>query len=238
MFSRIRKPTPTSLFIYALAITVLAFVFKDIRQLAVIGLVNGFLGIYFGLRRYKWIILLLLLSAWGTFLNALAVSNTGPTLYQFGPITIKEGAIHATIAITLRLTSIAGAALIFFALTKPRDIIRYLESELRIPKGISFAIAYAIRLFPLMQKDYREIQIARMERGFRKTPLSPSDIKSILLPLLSLGYERAIWVGIAAELRGFRLRETRKRKPIFGIPEAFILTLLLLQVILALVPYM
>lgn len=230
-----RRPTPTSTFLYALAVTALAFTFREARQLAAIGLPNGVLGFSLGFRRSRWIILLFSTAVWGTFLNALIFANTGIPVAQIGPLTVRMGAINATLTIGLRLLAIAGAALIFFSSTSPRDLIRHLEAELRLPKGLAFSIAYSLRLFPLMQRDFREIQLARAERGYRRVPLTPTDVRSIMLPLLSVGYERAIWTGIGAELRGFASRK-RRMKAEFGIPELMVLASITLQIIIAFIP--
>ena len=230
-----RRPSPTSTFIYALAVTALAFTFREPRQLLVVGLPNGLLGFSLGFRRSKWIILLFLIALWGTFMNALIVANTGDLVSSIGPLEVRVGALTATLTIGLRLLAIAGAALIFFSSTSPRDLIRHLEAELRLPKGLAFSIAYSLRLFPLMQRDFREIQLARVERGYRRFPLTPSDVRSIMLPLLSVGYERAVWTGIGAELRGFASRK-RRMKAEFGLPELLVLASLALQILAAIIP--
>lgn len=230
-----RKPTPTSTFLYALVITALAFTFREQRQLAAIGLPNGLFGFSLGFRRSKWVILLFALAIWGTFLNSLIVANTGDLVVHMGPLEVRVGAINATLTIGLRLLAIAGAALIFFSSTSPRDLIRHLEAELRLPKGLAFSIAYSLRLFPLMQRDFREIQLARLERGYRRFPITPTDVRSMMLPLLSVGYERAVWTGIGAELRGFASRKVRM-KAIFGFPELMVSASIALQVIIAFIP--
>lgn len=231
----LRKPTPTSTFLYALAITALAFTFREQRQLAAIGLPNGLLGFSLGFKRSKWIILLFAIAIWGTFLNSLLLANTGDPVVHMGPLEVRVGALNATLTIGLRLLAIAGAALIFFSSTNPRDLIRHLEAELRLPKGLAFSIAYSLRLFPLMQRDYREIQLARLERGYRRFPITPTDVRSIMLPFLSVGYERAVWTGIGAELRGFASRR-RRMKAIFGLPELMVSASIALQIIIAFIP--
>jgi energy-coupling factor transport system permease protein len=225
----LRKISPTSLFIYALGVTALAFASKNIYSLLLIGIINGVPGLILSLKKYKLIAILLAIGVWGTFINAVLVSNYGFTVLEIGPLVVNSGALIATLMISLRLLGIAGGALIFLSLAKPREIIKSLEEELGMPKGIAFATSFAIRLLSLMRKDYREIQSIRIERGFRKYPLTPSDIKSLLLPLLSLGYERGIWVGIAAELRGFSLRKTRRKGLKLGSKEAFIYIALITQ---------
>lgn len=229
-----RRPSISIVFIYSLTITLLAFTYRSTWRLAVIGLLNGAAGIYYGKRYRKLILLLLALSVWGTFLDALAVSNTGPIAFALGPLTVRRGVLTATANIGLRLTAIAGAALLFAAPSDPRSIVRGLEEELHMPSGLAFSLAYALRLIPLMRRDLGEIQLARLERGYRKTPLTPRDMGSLIMPLLSVAYERASWAGISAELRGFGLRKPRRRKIRVGMPEIAVLSALAAQIIIPL----
>lgn len=228
-----KKPCPSILFIYALIVSLLAYVYRDLADLMVIGIINGVLGFIYGYR-YRLLWFLLLLGLWGTFINAYTVSNTGPVIFNFEWLVIREGVLKATLAIFMRLLSIVGATLFFIAGSTPMELVRSLTSELRLPRGIVFSIMYAIRLIPLMKKDIEEIMITRLERGYRRLPYLPRDLKSFLLPLLSIAYERAIWSGIAVELKGFRLRKTTYRKIRIGFPETIVLSLLLIEVLIPL----
>jgi len=156
---------------------------------------------------------LMLVSFWGTFINAIAVANTGPAVLQLGPLALREGAVKATLAVSFRLLAILGATLFFIRGSEPHELAKALTAELRLPKGLAFAISYAIRLLPLMKRDYEEVVLARAERGYRRIPFLPGDLKSFIQPLLSIALERAVWAGVSAELRGFRLRRV-KYKPI------------------------
>lgn len=228
-----RRPSSSILFMYALFVSLLAYAYRDLYDLLVIGLINLVLGVMYGYR-YKLLWLLLILGLWGTFINAYTVSNTGSIVVDWGWITIREGALTATAAIFMRLLSIVGATLFFIGNSTPSELVRSLVSELRIPKGLAFSISYALRLIPLMKKDYEEIRIARLERGYRRIPYLPNDLKSFLLPLLSIAYERAVWAGIAVELKGFRLRKVRYRKIRIRVPEIIVFALLAIQVIVPL----
>ena len=227
------RPSTSILFLYALTISLLAYAYHEIPDLLVIGVVNGVLGIIYGYR-YKLLWLLLLLALWGTFINAYAISNVGNIVLDLGIVVIREGALNATIAIFFRLLSIVGATLFFIGNSTPYDIVKSLVSELHIPKGTAFSLSYALRLVPLMKRDYEEIMIARLERGYRRIPYLPSDLKSFLLPLLSIAYERAVWAGISVELRGFRLRKPKYKGIKIGLPETLVLLLLAFQIVIPL----
>ena len=230
-----RRPSTSILFIYGLTITLLAFIYRDPYSLLLISIPNAIAGLYLGFKRAKLIVLLLLLSFWGTFLNALLLANHGQVVALLGPIVIREGAVKATAQIGLRLLAIASTALIFIGGAKPEEIIRDLEAELRLPKTITFSLAYALRLIPLLGRDYREIMFCRRQRRYRTIAYLPRDVKTLLLPLLSIAYQRAIWAGITVELRGFRKRKPRHRPPRIGVTESLILAWLAVQIILPLI---
>lgn len=230
-----RRPSTSILFIYGLVITLLAFVYRDPYSLLLISIPNAAIGFTLGFKRAKLIVILLLISVWGTFLNAILVANHGPIVCVWGPIIIRQGAFQALVQVELRLLAIAGAALIFVGTARPEEIIRDLEAELRLPKSITFSLAYALRLIPLMKRDYEEIMLCRRERGYRQVAYLPRDIKTLLLPLLSIAYQRALWAGITVELRGFRKRRPKYRLPRIGVTEIIVLSWLALQIIIPLI---
>lgn len=225
---------PAVLFIYGLVLTLVLFIDRDALSLALIGVPNAFIGFALGWRKYKVLIALFLIGFAGLAINALLLTNVGPAVLVVGPLIVRAGAVNTFVTIGLRITGIAGVAFLFVSLVDPALTVRSLERELRLPKGVCFALAYALRLIDLMSKDLREVQGVRTLRGYRSVPVTPSDIKSVLTPLLSVGYERALWVGIAAELRGFRLRKVSKEPLRIGWKEAIVLTLLASQILIAL----
>ncbi len=225
---------PVVLFIYGLVLTLVLFIDRDALSLALIGGPNALMGFALGWRKYKVLIALFLIGFVGLAINALLLTNVGPAMLVVGPLIIRVGAVNTFVTIGLRITGIAGVAFLFVSLVDPALTVRSLERELRLPRGVCFALAYALRLIDLMSKDLREVQGVRVLRGYRSAPITPSDIKSVLMPLLSVGYERALWVGIAAELRGFRLRKVSKEPLRIRWKEAIVLTLLILQILLAL----
>ncbi len=222
---------PSILFIYGLVLTLLAFIYRDPFILSIVAIPNFVVGFILGWRRFKILLILFLLGFIGLFLNAYLVSNTGEAIIVWGPMVVREGVIEALTIIGLRLATITGGTMIFLSLSDPYETIKYLESDLYIPKGISFSIFYALRLLPLIQREAREVQNIRVERGYRRFLISPSDFKSFILPLLSIFIERAYWTGVAAELRGFQLRKRRKIPFKLSSYDYLILLLIIIQVL-------
>ena len=227
------KPKPSTLFIYGLTITILAFIARDVSQLLVVNSINAPLGLILGLkRRLRIFIILFFIGLIGLFINALVFANTGKPVLLLPPLTIREGAVIGFIKVTLRLLAILGATLIFITQVNVREFIKSLESELRLPKDVAFATAIGLRMLSIVERDAREIQHIRIQRGYRKYPITPSDIASYLRPLLSLGIERATWIGIAAELRGFALRKPRYTRFRLSRVDILVFIALVVQVIL------
>ncbi len=220
------------LFIYGLILALLAFIYRDNLVLAIIAIPNLTVGSILGWKKFKIIVIFLLIGFIGLFINTYLVSNTGEIVFDTGFFIIREGVVDAFSSIALRLMTISGGTLIFLSLSDPYETVKTLENDLYLPKGISFSIYYALRLIPLIQRESREIQNIRVQRGYRKYLVTPNDFKTFLLPILSILLERAYWTGIAAELRGFQMRKTLHRKPILTIYDYIIIALLTIQVLL------
>ncbi len=226
------KLRPLTLFIYGLIVTILAFIARSTEQLLILTLINSPVGIVLGLRkRFTALIALFLVGLIGLFINALIFSNSGALLVDLSFIAIKEGAITSFLNVTLRLLVILGAALIFITQTNARELIKSLEEELGLSKDIAYALAVGLRMLNILERDAGEIRLVRAERGFRKYPVTPADFGSFLRPLLSLGLERAVWIGIAAELRGFAQRSPRRVGLRVSLKDLVIYSILILQFI-------
>jgi len=224
---------PSTLFIYGLGITILSLLSRELFPLIFLNIVNTPIGIYLGIRkRLKLFILLFFIGLVGLFLNSIVFSNTGHIIIKTGYLTIRSNALINFLKVSLRLSSILGAALIFVTQVNIREFIRALESEFRLPKDIAFATSVGIRMLKVIEKDSNEIQLIRIERGYRKYPITPSDLKSFLRPLLSLGLERAKWIGIAAELRGFARRKAVRYRIKYSINDYLVFITLGIQAII------
>mgnify|MGYP001772847267 CR=1 FL=1 len=225
----------TILLIYAVAVSLLAFALRDPIQMILPFIINFLPGLYLGLKRYRLLILLLLLGVVGLFMNALLVSNTGGIIFAWGFLVVREGAVRASLDIFLRLGMITGGTLLFVSLTDPRRVIRDLERDLRLPSGIIFALFYALRLYPLLSRDLEEIRMCLLQRSKKIRFLTPGELQAILYPLLSIGIERAVWAGISAEMRGLSLRRPVEKRLRFGVRDLLVVLLLIAQYIYSII---
>ncbi len=229
------KPQPFTVLVYSLTVTVLAVYASTYESLAVLVALTGIPGLVAGILRYRLLVALLPLTIVGTFLNALAIyylgvaESPGEIVASLGPIVVPEFAVDVTSRIGGRVISFAGAGMLLAALVTPRDAIRSLSDELGIPKGLSFSLSFALRMLPLLRSDMEDLLLVRRLRGHRRVPLTPGDYGSLITPLLRTAIDRALWVGLAAELRGFRLRRARRRLPRLGLLDLILLLALTLQ---------
>ncbi len=208
-----RLVSVSAMFIYAMWITVLGISTGDPWKLAILAGITGVPGLVLGYRRYGILVPLIGLALLGTFLNMIALYNVGDPVFNIGPLTVREEAWRRTLSLNLRIITLAGAGLLFASTINPRDAVKSLESELGLPRGLAFSLAFAIRLLPLIYRDLLEVMAVRRMRGYRRVPLTPGDYKSLFMPLLSIAVERGVWVGVAAELRGLGLRRRGRFRP-------------------------
>lgn len=204
------RPSVSVAFIYALVITGIAFVESSWKALSALALLNLLISLAYGGRKLGYILLLLAIGLVGVFVNALAFSNEGPVVAAIGPLEIRENALRGFASVSLRLLLIAGAGGVFFFSRPLIEIMRGLKYELGLPLTISFPLFYAVRMLPSIRADLDEITHIRRMRGMRTLMFYPPHLVAVTASLLSINLERAIWSGIAAELRGYR---TAKRRP-------------------------
>lgn len=206
---------PSVLFLYAIAVSAMAFVFSSPASLAFPAVLNAALGFPIGRKSLpmKLIFIILLFNAWGALLNGIYFHNSGEVLLSLGSFTLRSEALSSFITLNLRFFLIIGATLFMLGLSGgSRDLVRSLERDLGMPSSIAFSISHAFRLFPLLSKDYGELIAARRERRVGTNVLNPFVLKEVLVSMLSVSYERAVWSGISAELRGVKLRKRRMRE--------------------------
>ncbi len=224
-----RPVSVSAMFLYAIWITILGVATGDPGKLAVTTILTGIPGLILGYKRYGVLVPLIGLALIGSFINMVVLYNVGNPVFSLGPLVVREEAWRRTLGLSFRIITLAGAGLLFASTINPRDAVKTLESELGMPRGFAFALAFALRLLPLIYRDLLEVLAVRRMRGYRRVPISPGDYKSIIMPILSISIERGLWVGIAAELRGLSIRPKRRFKPRFKRMDALLVVLAVIQ---------
>jgi energy-coupling factor transport system permease protein len=233
---RALRPSPASLLVYGLTVTLIAFYASSPKTLTVLVALTGVPGLIAGIIKYRLLVALIPFTIIGAFTNAMmlyyagVIEDPGRILLSLGPIEVPEYAVDSTARIGARILSFAGAGLLLASFVTPRDAVRSLSDELGLPKGASFSLSFALRLLPLLKNDLDDILLVRKLRGHRRIPVTPRDYRSIITPLLASSLERALWVAVAAELRGFALRPTRRAKPRLTLGDCALAAMLAVQI--------
>ncbi|MEZ0393659.1 MAG: energy-coupling factor transporter transmembrane component T [Desulfurococcaceae archaeon] len=196
-------------FSIAVAATAAAFVLRGL-PLAVLTIPAVVASVARRSRATLYIYALVAATAPGIFMNAVYFSNEGQAVFTILGHEVRSGALEGFANVFLRTVLIAAVGSWFVSSYRPMEVVRGLE-EAGLPKGLAFSIAYALRSAELVARDFSEVLDSRRQRGRKFVPLNPVHVAEVLLPVVRLSYERALWVGISMDLRGFRLRRIRAR---------------------------
>lgn len=229
-----KKYSASIVFIYVMSVSVIVLVLQDVSKILVFTIINALMGLILARKKFVILIVLFMIGMIGLVINILLVSNTGQPVLVTPFFVLREQGLINIVRVAGKLLTFMGAGLTLAALVSPREFIDSLERELGFPKEIVFPLALALRMIKLMQSEVEEIKHVRMERRLRTIPILPGDIADYLRPLLSLGLERAQWIGIAAELRAFSQRKVSRRRIKLKCGDMFFLFIFVLQVILGL----
>lgn len=127
----------------------------------------------------------------------------------FGFAITDDGVITA-VRVVLRLISATLPLALMLTLTKMNDLSNTLVGKCHIPYKYAFAITSAIRFIPAFSGDMQAIMEAQTARGVEfDTRNFAKKIKLVIplcVPLLVSSVQKIDSVAIAAELRGFHLR--------------------------------
>lgn len=230
VFPRSRLKT-TTIFTYSIIITGLAFVLDNAFDLLVLTLPPIILSFKKAGTKIAWLMLGYMFGLIGVLVNSLFFANTGEPVIMIFFIEVKEGAILAFTTLSLRLLAIASAGALFVFSRTSTEIYRDILHEMGLPTIIALPIAYSLRLLPVVKKNFLEVVFQRKQRGYRTILLYPVHLSSVLRSLLAINYERAVWSGISAELRGLgRLKPRFRYKP--GPLDILMFSSLILQVLI------
>lgn len=141
---------------------------------------------------------------------------------------VGTGSVLAAIRIVLRLVACAVPLFLVFYVTKLNDIANSLVKILHVPYKYAFTFTSTIRFIPLFMNDMAGIMEAQTARGVE---FDGSLVKRVRLmiplcvPLLVSSVRKTNSAAIAAEVRGFNLRNHRsgfKEYPFAGLDFAVI----------------
>ena len=149
---------------------------------------------------------------WVIFLLALflfqAFFTPGPRLSFFSRLPVSQDGVRLGSLTCWRLALILGYAVLFTAITRPREVqdtLIWLLKPFPFLHGrrIGLMVSLTIRFFSIILDEAEEVRLAHKARlgDLKKNPVRKA--KSLALPLLRRSFSRAEDVTLALAARGF-----------------------------------
>jgi energy-coupling factor transporter transmembrane protein EcfT len=150
---------------------------------------------------------------WVIFLFALflfqAFFTPGPRLSFFSRLPVSQDGVRLGSLTCWRLALILGYAVLFTAITRPREVqdtLIWLLKPFPFLHGrrIGLMVSLTIRFFSIILDQAEEVRLAHKARlgDLKKNPVRKA--KFLALPLLRRSFSRAEDVTLALAVRGFR----------------------------------
>ncbi len=124
--------------------------------------------------------------------------------------------LDLAMAVTLRVSLLAGAFALFFATTTPGEL-RLALAWLRVPYRYAFSLSLAFQSLDLLDQEWRAIREAqrvrgiwRQMRGWRALVAQTRDLVALAVPAVVMTTRRAWAITEAAYARGF---DSPQRRP-------------------------
>jgi len=127
-------------------------------------------------------------------------------LFAIWDLGLDRGIQQATM-FSLRLAAIGLAAIDFFALTRPFELMSGLQG-FRVPRSITVSLGIGFRFLPIVLQEGRQILLAQRARGlytgrgFARLVRMPAIVYYTALPVLLIMLRRLNEVLVALYLRG------------------------------------
>ena len=145
--------------------------------------------------------------------NVLFVAEqVGPTVVAIGPLRLGSETLAGGLGLMCRLLAIALAGILATATSQPTDVADALVQQLRVSPRFAVGALAALRLLPLMAREWQTIGMARRARGVEA---GSSPVRAVglffgrLLALLVGAVRRASRMALAMEARGFGAQPCR-----------------------------
>ncbi|SDG66235.1 energy-coupling factor transporter transmembrane component T family protein [Desulfosporosinus hippei] len=162
------------------------------------------------LKRYKAMIVILLLLGLQILVVQLIFCREGVLIYQWGILKIYSQALPLAITGILKAGIIVLASMHFFTSSSPQEFTLMLI-KFKIPYRFAMLVGLSVRFLPLMKAEYISIIDSQRARGLRMES-AWDNLKGIFptfLPFLYRSVRRATETALAMELRGYGRTKTR-----------------------------
>ena len=158
-----------------------------------------------GLAARLWLVGIVAIAI-GVFNVLFAAEQVGPTVLDLGPLQVGAGTLANGAGLALRLLAIVLAGVLATATSEPIDIADALVQQLRVSPRFAIGILAALRLLPLLSREWQTLGMARRARGVEagRSPLAAVRLfGGKLLSLLVGVVRRGARLASAMEARGF-----------------------------------
>ena len=158
-----------------------------------------------------WLIVLLAIAV-GAFNVLFAAEQLGPTVVAIGPLEIGAETLASGIGLALRLVAIFLAGILATATSEPTEVADALVQQARVSPRFAIGVLAALRLVPLLAREWRTIGLARRARGVEagRSPVAAVRLfAGRVMALLVAAIRRASRMAVAMEARGFGARDCR-----------------------------
>jgi energy-coupling factor transport system permease protein len=157
------------------------------------------------LLRRSWLVGLAVVSI--VVFNVLfAPEQVGPTVLELGPLRIGAETLLAGLSLGIRLLAIVVAGILATATTQPTDLADALVQQLHVSPRFAVGALAALRLLPLLSRDWQVLAMARRARGVDSggSPLAVLRLfAGQLFAILVAAIRRGTRMARAMEARGF-----------------------------------
>lgn len=208
--SPLRRANPVAKLVATLVLLVALFVSLDAVTAAIILAallaltpVSG-LPITLLLARGRLIVLLAI--AVGAFNVLFAAEQLGPTVLMIGPIEVGAQTLANGVGLALRLVAIFLAGVLATATSDPTEIADSLVQQARVSPRFAIGVLAALRLVPMLAREWRIIGLARRARGVEAGRSPVGAIRLVagrVMALLVAAIRRSSRMAVAMEARGF-----------------------------------
>lgn len=153
----------------------------------------------------SWLIVLTAVSI-GLLNVILAPAQSGATVLELGPLRVGFGTLLDGAGLTIRLLAVAMAGILATATSQPTDVADALIQQLRVSPRLAVGALAALRLLPVLARDWQTAALARRARGVEagRSPIAAARLfAGQLLGLLVGAVRRGARMAMAMEARGF-----------------------------------
>ena len=163
------------------------------------------------LARRFWLVGIAALSI-GIFNVLFAGEQVGPVVLEIGPLRIGAATLANGAGLALRLFAIALAGALATLTSEPIDVADALIQQVRVSPRFAIGVLAALRLLPLLDREWQVIGMARRARG---VDAGGSPIEAVrlafgrLFALMVAAIRRGSRLAVAMEARGFGARPCR-----------------------------